>query len=279
MSHFLVRSDSYKSFEWMILFIYALCLREIVIIIKSIINGSDNGRTSKYSPLSHILIIIQKQMTDDTFDCPVCFGVMAEPVVTPCQHRFCYICISQTLERNNFACPMCRAPFEEQYIPDIDQQFQEKVAAGRPDEFEKASQALKENGLWRGNLQSIKFFFGNKHRLLSDEETGEENSNTHEWTGFVECADPSLSKKFIASVEYKLHPTFKPSKVKVTKTPLEIKRWGWGVFEIKIIINWKKWMNREPVKYTHMLSFDGDGKRNAFLVDVPKEDYQKAFSK
>jgi transcription initiation factor IIF auxiliary subunit len=170
---------------------------------------------------------------------------------------------------------MCRAPFAEDYIPDIDKEFQEFVANSKPEEFKSASNVLKENGMWRGNLQSIKFFFGNKHRHLSVQEAGEDAHNTHEWTGFVECANPDLTKKFISKVEFKLHPTFHPPKVTVTKLPLEIKRWGWGVFEIKIIIHWKKWVKRDPTKYTHMLSFDGEGKRNAFLIDIQKEDFEK----
>ena len=199
---------------------------------------------------------------------------MAEPVTTPCGHKFCYICVSQTLERNNFACPMCRAPFNEEYIPDVDKELQAKIAQSKPEEYKLASQQLIDSGLWRGNLQSFKFFFGNKHRNLTVEEAGEDAHNTHEWVGFVECADPELTKTFISKVEFKLHPTFHPPKVTVTKVPLQIRRWGWGIFEIKIIIHWKKWMKREPTKYTHMLSFDGDGKRNAFLVDVNKEDFE-----
>ena len=74
-------------------------------------------------------------------------------------------------------------------------------------------------------------------------------------------------------MEFKLHPTFNPSKVTVNKAPLQIKRWGWGIFEIKIIIFWKKWMEKEPTTYNHMLSFEANGKRSAFLIDVNKIDY------
>ena len=168
---------------------------------------------------------------------------------------------------------MCRHPFEEDYIPDVDLNFQEKVVENRPEEFKSASEALQENGLWRGNLKSVKFFFGNKHRLMSSAEI-DGGHNSHEWTGFVECSVPELTKKFIREVEFKLHPTFNPPKVRVNKMPLQIKRIGWGVFEIKIIIHWKKWMGRPKTQYAHMLSFDGDGKRNAFLVDVNKELYE-----
>ena len=176
----------------------------------------------------------------------------------------------------SFACPMWRAAFEELYIPDIDKELQQKIAELNPKEFEETWEMLKKNGLWRGDLTSFKFFFGNHHRMLSKEETGDDGYNTHEWAAYVEWGKDSLTKKFISKVEFKLHPTFNPPKVTVNKVPLQIKRWGWGVFEIKIIIHWKKWMNKEPTQYTHMLSFDGDGKRNAFLVDVNKNDLDDA---
>ena len=42
-----------------------------------------------------------KQMKEDyVHNCPVCFGLMAEPVTTPWNHTFCYTWISKTLEKN-----------------------------------------------------------------------------------------------------------------------------------------------------------------------------------
>mmetsp|Transcript_9508 Transcript_9508/g.8373 ORF Transcript_9508/g.8373 Transcript_9508/m.8373 type:complete len:201 (+) Transcript_9508:107-709(+) len=199
---------------------------------------------------------------------------MAEPVTTPCNHKFCYICISQTLERNNFACPMCREEFKDDYIPDVDLDFQQKVKENSTEEFEEAAALLKENGLWRGNLTSIKFFFGNKHKTIPA--TGYEENN-HEWAAFVEFTDPELTKRFVSKVEFKLHPTFHPPKVTVNKMPFQIKRIGWGSFEIKFTITWRQWMKKEPTKYTHMLNFEGDGQRHAFIVDVKKEMYEKAI--
>ena len=40
-----------------------------------------------------------------------------------------------------------------------------------------------------------------------------------------------------------------------------------------MMIKFKKWISKEPVKVDHYLSFDGDGKRHAFLIDVPKTIY------
>ena len=169
---------------------------------------------------------------------------------------------------------MCREAFQDDYIPDVNPEMQEKIKEKVPEEFKEAQKVLEEDGLWRGNLKSIKFFFGNKHKTIPA--TGYEENN-HEWIGFVEFTEPELSKRFISKVEFKLHPTFHPPKVTVNKFPFQIKRIGWGIFEIKIIITWRHWMKKAPTKYTHMLSFDGDGERHAFIVDVNKEMYEKAI--
>eukprot|EP00345_Euplotes_harpa_P010569 CAMPEP_0168349930 /NCGR_PEP_ID=MMETSP0213-20121227/20773_1 /TAXON_ID=151035 /ORGANISM="Euplotes harpa, Strain FSP1.4" /LENGTH=134 /DNA_ID=CAMNT_0008360093 /DNA_START=156 /DNA_END=556 /DNA_ORIENTATION=+ len=131
---------------------------------------------------------------------------------------------------------MCRTSFEELYIPDINLELQEEIKTNSPEEFKEMNEHLKKEGLWRGNLKSFKFFFGNHHRNLSVEEAGEDAHNTHEWAAFVDCSSKSEIKKFISKVEFKLHPTFHPL------PPFMIKRWGWGVFEIKIVIHWKKWL-------------------------------------
>ena len=117
------------------------------------------------------------------------------------------------------------------------------------------------------------FYYGNDHRLISEEDAGE-SYNTHEWKAFIECSNKEITKNFISKVDFKLHPTFNPSKVTVNQLPLSITRWGWGVFEIKIVVHWKKWMNKKPTTLPHMLSFDEDGEKNTFLIDVNKQDYE-----
>jgi len=57
-----------------------------------------------------------------------------------------------------------------------------------------------------------------------------------------------------------LHPTFKPSVIKVTEPPFLISRIGWGYFEIHMEIVFKKWTGLAKMELDHMLSFDGKGK-------------------
>ncbi|XP_033209906.1 E3 ubiquitin-protein ligase RNF169-like [Belonocnema kinseyi] len=40
--------------------------------------------------------------------CPVCRGILIEPVTLPCEHNLCLRCLNGTVEHNNLNCPLCR---------------------------------------------------------------------------------------------------------------------------------------------------------------------------
>ena len=61
---------------------------------------------------------------------------------------------------------------------------------------------------------------------------------------------------YVESVTYHLHPTFKPSVIKVTQAPFLLSRIGWGYFEVEIDIVFKKSTCLAPMKVTHELSFE-----------------------
>lgn len=44
--------------------------------------------------------------------CPVCQGIFSDPVLLPCTHSFCRVCL-QMSSRVNQSCPFCREPFTE----------------------------------------------------------------------------------------------------------------------------------------------------------------------
>ena len=44
------------------------------------------------------------------------------------------------------------------------------------------------------------------------------------------------TSKYIKSVTYHLHPTFKPPKIVVTEAPFLLSRVGWGYFEVTMDI-------------------------------------------
>lgn len=77
--------------------------------------------------------------------------------------------------------------------------------------------------------------------------------------------------KFIKSVTYHLHPTFKPSVIKVEQAPFLLSRVGWGYFEVEFDVEFQSWTGLGTRKLNHELSFDDKGKTQTFLIDVNVE--------
>lgn len=50
-----------------------------------------------------------KDSSEVELDCPICCMLFCEPVVTPCNHRFCLNCLSKVQHVQGHACPICRA--------------------------------------------------------------------------------------------------------------------------------------------------------------------------
>ncbi|KAL0109024.1 hypothetical protein PUN28_014253 [Cardiocondyla obscurior] len=40
--------------------------------------------------------------------CPICRGILIEPVTLPCTHNLCLRCLQGTFEHNSLSCPLCR---------------------------------------------------------------------------------------------------------------------------------------------------------------------------
>lgn len=53
--------------------------------------------------------IIKLTMSTETIECCICFEVIGEKnnCVTPCGHKFCFVCLTKALSTNN-TCPCCR---------------------------------------------------------------------------------------------------------------------------------------------------------------------------
>ncbi|XP_063224553.1 E3 ubiquitin-protein ligase RNF169-like [Bacillus rossius redtenbacheri] len=49
-----------------------------------------------------------REMTLLDVMCPVCRGILIEPVTMPCYHCLCKLCFERTMEEASLSCPMCR---------------------------------------------------------------------------------------------------------------------------------------------------------------------------
>jgi len=100
-------------------------------------------------------------------------------------------------------------------------------------------------GVWTGDKMTVKFAYGNTHSMVENPKKARSNKsevNKHRWVMFVALnTDKDQTAKFVKSVTYHLHPTFKPSVIKVTEAPFLLSRIGWGYFDVEMEIEFKEW--------------------------------------
>ncbi|EGI61894.1 PREDICTED: uncharacterized protein LOC105149564 [Acromyrmex echinatior] len=63
-------------------------------------------RTSKLLDLTVSRTTADVHLRDLT--CPICRGILIEPVTLPCTHNLCLRCLQGTFEHNSLTCPLCR---------------------------------------------------------------------------------------------------------------------------------------------------------------------------
>jgi len=99
-------------------------------------------------------------------------------------------------------------------------------------------------------------------------------SEYHSWALAIEFPSsyPVPLSDMIASVEYRLHPTFDPSSVLVTEAPFALPTMsGWGTFEVTVVINWAPGRG-PPLEAKHSLRFDTDACSTTVAVPPLKMD-------
>ena len=142
--------------------------------------------------------------------------------------------------------------------------------------FEERKQKLIQQGQWRGNRKSVFISVGNTHEKVENPKPASDskNVNAHRWAMFV-CLSNGKKEEtgnYVESVTYHLHPTFKPSVIKVTQAPFLLSRIGWGYFEMEIDIVFKKSTCLAPMKVTHELSFEQAEKKSQFEILIAADE-------
>ena len=87
--------------------------------------------------------------------------------------------------------------------------------------------------------------------------------------------DKDLTAKYIKSVTYHLHPTFKPSVIKVTEAPFLLSRVGWGWFDIPMDIEFQPWTKLPKMTLEHELCFENKGHTQSVLLEIDDEDEEQ----
>lgn len=85
------------------------------------------------------------QPEETEIECPVCCMFFCEPVITPCQHRFCLNCLGKVQRIQGHGCPICRTqcmtPAED--LP-RDGPLEESLKILDPEYAEKLREATQE---------------------------------------------------------------------------------------------------------------------------------------
>ena len=134
---------------------------------------------------------------------------------------------------------------------------------------------LQKAGLWRGSKMVLRFQFGNLHSLVEKPKNSRSNptvKNSHRWVMYVAFTlNRELTGKFIKSVTFHLHPTFKPSVITVSEQPFILSRVGWGYFTIYMDVVFQEWTGLAKTRVEHELCFDDNGKSAHLDIDIDGE--------
>lgn len=242
-------------------------------------------------------------MEMDTKDCCICLSLMVEPIKIKCLHYVCLTCTEKLLMNGNTKCPMDRKAFdyEKDLVHDLGV-FQQNFKLNPEDFMDRANKTFTSRNESE-KLTAMMITFGNYHELRPSN-----SSNVDLWKCFVKLEKSTgkvlktiqklraqspiwelfgASKKgnskdsssldirqsdVIKFVKFNLHPTFNPPYVIIHEEPFEIRRLGWGVFTITIVIHFQDYLQMEPMEIDHMLSFSRPLTRRGkeFFVDLSK---------
>nr|XP_061794047.1 E3 ubiquitin-protein ligase TRIM35-like [Nerophis lumbriciformis] len=53
----------------------------------------------------------------DHLKCPTCLDIFKDPVILPCSHNFCRVCLQQWKDKGERSCPLCRTEFRSMDLP------------------------------------------------------------------------------------------------------------------------------------------------------------------
>ena len=171
---------------------------------------------------------------------------------------------------------MCRAHFDKLFIPEVNLEFQKHIADQMGAQFEERKQELEAEGEWNKATSLLKISFGNTHEDVRNPRKDGGHTMSHRWCMFLSVNEsPVTTRKYIKSVTYHLHPTYRVNKIKVNEAPFLLSRVAWGYFEVCAEIEFQPQRDPKTGKQKsqtaclyHMLSFDGNGKTKGLFVEV-----------
>lgn len=170
-------------------------------------------------------------------------------------------------------CPMCRTPTTASVYNSLAQELEIKYPQTYAER--RAEENLVVSNREIDDVEGVVILTGNRHQLVGSPSA---SGNEHDWTFFVRLSRPEL----VSYIRVNLHPTFRPPFLILRSPPFEVRRIGWGYFNIQVTVVLKEgweWVGGTEVRgelsdrkgalaLGWMLDFDGDGKQGRTRAGV-----------
>lgn len=206
----------------------------------------------------------------ENLTCAICFRLYFDPITAPCQHSYCRDCLIKSFKKNNKLCPLCRLELHDWDLkstaanPELTQvlaseKFAELYAQREKEGMEERDQEL--------NLLQVQISLGNLHQHVPSASGG----NSNKWTFFLMSREGEDLTKYIKCVVVYLHPTFHPSKITMTEEPFMFSRLGWGVFVLRVVVQYHAHLEKPDDEFHHMLSFQHNGSATSHDLEFDRK--------
>eukprot|EP00419_Tripos_fusus_P063430 CAMPEP_0172929526 /NCGR_PEP_ID=MMETSP1075-20121228/218527_1 /TAXON_ID=2916 /ORGANISM="Ceratium fusus, Strain PA161109" /LENGTH=444 /DNA_ID=CAMNT_0013790821 /DNA_START=72 /DNA_END=1406 /DNA_ORIENTATION=+ len=192
------------------------------------------------------------------FNCPLCHDLFHDPVLTPCGHSFCRVCISRACGPGHNGCPLCRGGLQE---------FEPHTALSNIDLAAKMVAAVPQSVLAQRQSEApyqLQLVINNLH-----EETAS-TGNKSKWSMWV--ALRGLFNKHTATiierVVYELDPTCKENCVTSYPPFFSLRRHGSAPSMVRCRIHWAPMLGICPTTVDHYLTLGENDNGTLRTIDV-----------
>jgi len=222
-------------------------------------------------------------------ECTICLELLCEPLSLPCQHVFCRSCLIAAIQTGR-NCPLCRADIPLRFNPTlapVQKSVEKTLIRCCTVEYEARLEDLAAAAakLIRLKISNGFQFLGLRAGKL-----------TYEWTVQVELeAQPDEASALpedaalpdiVEKVRFGLLPACRvmscssremgpdvstrkaPSYVEAACAPFEVRATSWTAFSVPIVIFFKEWLGRAPLRLEHSLDFQTEGGSWSYGVDL-----------
>ena len=237
--------------------------------------GSDLPKRNQSQGACRERRIVMEEIKREDLNCAVCYSLIAEPSITPCEHLFCLSCIEKCMNFKS-KCALCRQPLNN-YTPELDKNLQRHIAVKFSEEFEERKKELIKAGLWSSNRIGIVLEYGNDWEEIKRPQISKQgNEMSNRWTMYLRTPnDPKMIDKLVESITFTLHPTYASPVITVKKAPWMQSKIAYGWFDLTMRVKFQKWTKLDDLELIHTLEFTKKGKFEKSKVFITQDTFDE----